>query len=192
MNNSIIEYIFPKSVLVADNICHDEIDMYKTKIHNIFSSMGYNTNEFLGVSSTHSTSNQLHTMPEFQSLVEEIYNHVYDYLKNMGYSDDFISRVKIAEMWANRSFANENLQTHVHPNCLLSGAYYVESSTESKLVFSDLSNMMPEPETFTETSMNVRWYEAKPGRMIIFKSDMPHGTNQQTFDNRIVISFNLK
>lgn len=187
-----IEYLFPKSVLVKDNICTDEIELYKVKIHNVFGEMGYNNNEFIGVTSTHKTYNQLHTHLEFQSLNDEIYKWSTEYLKHLGYSDRFISNVSITEMWANRSELGDTLQTHVHPNSLLSGVFYVESYEGSKLVFSDLSNMRPDPETFTEASMNVRWYNCIPGRLILFTSDMPHGTNKQTSEGRTVISFNLQ
>lgn len=187
-----IEYLFPKSVLIEDNVCLDELDLFKTKIHNTFSLMGYNQNEFIGVESIHKTYPNLHQDFEFKSLVDSIYKHSSTYLKNMGYSSQFISNVKITEMWANRSSYGDTLQIHTHPNSLLSGAFYVESYPDSKLLFSNLSNMRPDPETFTEASANIRWYDCIPGRLIIFSSDMPHGTNQQTSEGRTVISFNLQ
>ena len=186
-----IEYLFPKSVLIADNVNIDELDLYKTKIYDIFAGAGLNKNEFLGVDSTHTTHNKLHIFHEFANLVESIYFYTSLYLSNMGYDKETITKFKIREMWANRSFKGETLQTHVHPNSLISGAYYVESTFDEKIFFSDFSNNMPEPKNFTESSMNIRWYGTNSSRLLLFKSDMPHGTTKQISDHRITISFNI-
>ena len=187
-----IELIFPKAVLVADNVNVDQIPSYTSKVRDILSKHGTKKLETLSVESSHKTYDKLHLEKGFESLVDKIYENARLYLKEYGYNDDFIHETKIVNMWANISTEGDSLEAHIHQSSLLSGAYYLQSPHESKIIFNDFTNTLPVPETITNMSCNYRWYDSVPGRMLIFRGDMPHSTNVQKAGERIVISFNLR
>ena len=187
-----IDLMFPKAVLVQDEVNLEYTSEYKNSVLSIMEKYGTVKLETLSVDSSHKTFDKLHTLQEMASLVEAIYKAAAVYLKEYGYNDSFIKETKIVNMWANTSTEGQSLEAHIHQSSLLSGAYYVESPEGSKLIFNDFTNTAPVPENITPMSCNYRWYNAVPGRLIIFRSDMPHNTNVQPAGDRMVISFNMR
>jgi uncharacterized protein (TIGR02466 family) len=147
----------------------------------------------LSVDSTHASGDKLHTDPEFKDLVDVIFKNAEIFLKELGYSEEFIKRIKIGNMWANVSGPGDFLYPHIHPNSLLSGAFYVKKAEDSKIkFFSDiLTSMIPEPSTINQLNYKFCEYTCDPGRLLIFKSDFLHGTGKQSEGEKIVISFNI-
>lgn len=187
-----IEYIFPKSIFVADNVCKEMLPNFAKEIDAIFNSYGSHRNEVLNVDSTHTSYDNIHTLPVFKPLVDKIFFCLQEYVKEMGYDNHFYNKLYISNMWANKSNVGDLLEDHVHQSCIFSGSFYVDSSSDSRIIFKDFTNMLPLPTTFTPSSIRHRWYETLPGRLILFRSDMPHSTNKQTSQSRTIISFNIK
>jgi len=187
-----IEYLFPKSIIFADNICKDNLVNLKNTVDNIFLEKGSVRQEVLGVDSTHQTFNTLHKLDEFQPLVDSIFTVLKEFIIDMGYDEEFLNCLYISNMWANKSCQGDLLEDHIHESSLFSGSYYIESSKDSRIIFKDFTNMLPVPLNFTPSSLRCRWYETVPGRLVIFRSDMPHSTNKQSSTDRTVISFNIK
>ena len=103
---------------------------------------------------------------------------------------------KISGLWINVNPPGSYNEEHIHPNCLLSGVFYVRVPENSgNLTFVNSSEQrMPLSPFLSEHTIDSD-YEVKPydGQMILFRSDLRHkvGTNQSQH-NRISIAFNLE
>ena len=112
---------------------------------------------------------------------------------NYGYSQKRINDSFIQSMWFNVSNRGDFLFPHMHYGSLISGAYYIKTTKENVILFhDDHKNFYEDPEHMNEFSENVRAFECKTGRLIMFPSDMMHSTPPQTLvGEKIVISFNV-
>lgn len=183
---------FPKPIYVVDDVLIDYLSAYEGRIQELFKTTGASTNGMLSVDSTHKTNDQLHLDPVFQTLINAIYEHAYNFLVSLGYSNEFIDTIDITNMWANISHKDDFIFPHVHSDSLISGAFYIKKYTGSKIkFFNDVTSMMPKPSTFNELNYEYCDYDCNPGRMLLFKSDFLHATERQTDGEKIVISFNL-
>lgn len=142
------------------------------------------------------TPDNIQVLPEFNELVdlimvesEQIMN-IYRIKKDSHY---------ITNMWANITHPNHRHHMHIHPNCLLSGIFYVRMPKNcGPTVFGDprLHARMIEP-TFTELNIhNSSTFVATPekGRLLIWPSYLSHGVeigNAGEGEDRIVIAFNI-
>jgi uncharacterized protein (TIGR02466 family) len=179
---------FPKTVYLVDDVALDCLDKMETQIKNQQSLM----TDMLVVASTHKTNDQLHKIDEFNELVNSIYHHSSNLLKELGFNQEFISRTKIANMWANVSQEGEFLFPHVHSNSVLSGAFYIKTNGNNKLrFFNNINDMFPRASEANHLNYEYCDYDCKPGRLIMFKSDFLHGTIPQTAGEKIVVSFNI-
>lgn len=188
----IIDLFFPKSALVADGVSLDQIPQYLDRIDQLDSLHGTIRDELLNIDSSHGTKSDLHTDPVFAMLVESINHLAGVYLAEYGYDSAFINRVKLCNMWFNKSKPGDTVEAHQHQSCFLSGVFYLITPQGSQLRFHDFTNNYQIPSTITKMSMNYKWYDCVPGRLIMFKSDLPHSTNKQPDGDRTIISFNLK
>ena len=183
---------FPKPIYVVDDVLIDYLSAYEGRIQELFKTIGASTNGILSVDSTHKTNDQLHLDPVFQTLINAIYEHAYNFLVLLGYSNEFIDTIDITNMWANISHKDDFIFPHVHSDSLISGAFYIKKYAGSKIkFFNDVTSMMPKPSTFNELNYEYCDYDCNPGRMLLFKSDFLHATERQTDGEKIVISFNL-
>jgi uncharacterized protein (TIGR02466 family) len=183
---------FPKSIYVIDDQLLNYLLAFEGRIQELFKNTGASSNGMLSVDSTHKTDDQLHLDPVFESLNNIIYEHAYNFLVTLGYSNEFIDTLDITNMWANISHKDDFIFPHVHSDSVLSGAFYIKKYEGSKIkFFNDVTSMMPKPNTFNELNYEYCDYDCNPGRMILFKSDFLHGTERQTDGEKIVISFNL-
>ena len=146
----------------------------------------------LNIDSSHGTYNRLHLDPVFNPLVESINEMAGIYLTEYGYEQSYINSIKIANMWFNKSQKGDTVEAHLHQNCVLSGVFYLQTPQGSQLRFHDFTNNYLLPSTATKLSMNYKWYDCISGRLIMFKSDLPHSTNKQPDGDRTIISFNMK
>jgi uncharacterized protein (TIGR02466 family) len=183
---------FPKVIYLVDNLLPDELPSYETRIKSIISNSDVKRNNMLNVDSTHKISDSLHEDAVFKNLVDEIYLHSEKFLSELGYTTPFIKKLKIGNMWANLSHEGDFLFPHIHPHSLLSGAFYIKKASNSKIkFFNELTNMLAKPQNTTPLSYDFCEYDCNPGRLIIFKSDFLHSTQQQQDGEKIVISFNI-
>lgn len=186
-----IETIFPKSLVILDNI------LDPATLNNIFEAtenvlnMGTDRSPLLNVDSTALTTNNLQDNPLFDALTIIIHRECQNYMKHLGYSSDQISNRNITKMWANHSATNDYLFPHVHPESCLSGAFYITTPENSEIVFFDsIDSTFPEPacpNSINHTTVNI---PCKNNRLLIFKSNLLHATTGQLNNNKIVLSFN--
>jgi len=142
----------------------------------------------------HSTTN-MHELPQFKKLVDMLYACQ----KTIYEQEHYESEPFLGNMWANINPPGGYNQSHLHPNSLFSGAYYVKAQPNS----GRLSLMDPRPgvqqcmpnrkkgklprELWRET-----YYDPIPGRLIMFPSWMWHKVEpNKSNDIRISVSFNF-
>jgi uncharacterized protein (TIGR02466 family) len=103
----------------------------------------------------------------------------------------------VATCWAviNPKFASNFV--HNHPNCVLSGVYYVKAPENCGGIFfkdpRDVAHMFsPAIAEITPWTLQKLTYRATEGKMIIFPSWLNHGVEPNLSDEeRICISFNI-
>jgi len=188
LNNYKIETWFPKSILLVDDLLLDRLSTYSLVLEKIFQNNSTNRNNFLKVDTLHDTDFRLENHPEFQDLIEVISTFSKVYADKLG----FRRTLEIKNIWANISYKNDYLLPHVHPNSIISGAFYVEAPEESGINFFDnVNSMFDDAEEPNNLSYKHCTYKCKPGRLLLFKSDFLHGTTNQPEGRKIVISFNI-
>ena len=188
LNNYKIETWFPKSILLVDDLLLDRLSTYSLVLEKIFQNNSINRNNFLKVDTLHDTDFRLENHPEFQDLIEVISTFSKVYADKLG----FRRTLEIKNIWANISYKNDYLLPHVHPNSIISGAFYVEAPEESGINFFDnVNSMFDDAEEPNNLSYKHCTYKCKPGRLLLFKSDFLHGTTNQPEGRKIVISFNI-
>jgi uncharacterized protein (TIGR02466 family) len=142
------------------------------------------------------TPDDIQSLPEMKDLVglimkesEQILN-VYKIKRDSHY---------ISNMWANITHPNHRHHMHIHPNCLLSGIFYVKTPINcGPTVFGDprLHARMIEP-SFTELNIhNTSTFVSMPikGRLLMWPSYLSHGVEigkAAEAEDRIVIAFNI-
>jgi uncharacterized protein (TIGR02466 family) len=144
--------------------------------------------------SWHSTTDMA-SKPEYQNLVNELMTMCKDVFK-----EEWLElKPVLGNMWANINPKEGMNQSHIHPNSLFSGVYYVKSNPQAgRLVLYD-------PRPGAQIVMPVRkegqppkhlWKDVNidpiPGRIIIFPAWLWHSVEpNQSNDLRISISFNF-
>ena len=137
----------------------------------------------------------MQTKPEYKPLVDQLFlamRQVWD--------DQHLDReAKLGNMWANINPPGGYNNSHIHPNSLFSGVYYIKTPPKSGRL------QLMDPRTGGQQCMPARkkgkippelwreiFCEAIPGRMIMFPAWMWHKveTNQSN-DIRISVSFNF-
>ena len=182
---------FPKVIFVDDNLLLDHLIEFEHEIKQVIGLTGSERNATLAVDSTHKTNDKLHTNPVFAPLVDQILLNAKMFLIETGHHD-LVDHIKIGNMWANISGANDFIFPHVHANSVLSGAFYIKQYPDSTIMFyNDITSVMPEPVIRNDLNYDYCEYECKPGRMMLWKSNFLHGTKKQTEGEKIVISFNI-
>lgn len=170
----------------------DRLSIYEKSIKEFSRKNGTRRNNFFAVDSTHLTNPSLHENPDFQPLVEKIYANAASFLHALGCSNDFIKRMHILNMWSNISHKGDFVGPHIHSNSILSGVYYVKKFSGSKIKFykNIYENIKLDgvPNDLSYTSCD---YDCDPGRLLIWKSDVLHGTDQQSSGEKIAVSFNI-
>jgi uncharacterized protein (TIGR02466 family) len=141
--------------------------------------------------------------PEFADLVREIQAHAENLFAELGYDPAYAPR--LANMWANIHPRHGYNRSHMHPNALWSGVYYLQSPPRSgRILFADpraqALNIKPFyrndrpvlPSAWTEV-----YYEAIEGRILFFPAWLRHEVEPNLTDrqgqagDRISVSFNF-
>ena len=142
----------------------------------------------------HSTTN-MHQNPEYKPIVDQLFLAIHQIWE----AELLDRKPKLGNMWANINYPNAYNKSHVHPNSLFSGVYYVKSLPNSgKLILRDprpgpqsilpvRKDMEKPPALWSEVDM-----EPKAGRIIIFPSWLWHEVEpNKSNETRISISFNF-
>ena len=187
------EYFFPTIIYIKELSNPEKLNLYLEK-HILEWS-----NQDKGVSKTnvngwHSQTDMNHKK-EYEPLIKELFT-----MQNEIIQEECLNmEPKLGNMWANINPPGGHNQSHLHPNSLFSGAYYIKAPPNS----GRLSLMDPRPgvqqcmpprkkvklprELWRET-----YYDPVPGRIIMFPAWMWHkvGINKSN-DTRISVSFNF-
>lgn len=128
----------------------------------------------------------------FNSCLEEVKNDIYK---------DPIFDIKVTDAWCNKTSYTEKHHTHIHPNSVLSGVFYLtthEKKCKTKFFLAnpyhqyDFNKTLYTSENFVTTEKYIVT-EIKPvaGKLIIFPSSLDHGVDlNTTIEDRYTISFN--
>lgn len=182
--------LFPQSIYVEDNVCMNLLPKMEEEIKKMTDQT--KRSAVLNTDSSHLVNRKIFLNAPFSFLGEEIIKHCKEYMKAYGYSEHAVKGLMLLDMWFNISDKGDFNFPHIHPGSFLSGAYYVKTTPENHLIFSeDKKNIYEEPERFNELSAPFFPLPCVPGRLVIFHGDMRHGTPaQQKEGEKIVISFN--
>ena len=146
------------------------------------------------VNGWHSTTD-MHEKPEYKHLVEELY-----IVQEEIYKDECLDNSPhLGNMWSNINYKGGFNQTHIHPNSLWSGVYYVKTPKNcGDLKIEDpksISLMVRPRKTKKQESNHLAkeiYFEAVAGRLIMFPSWLNHMVEiNQSEEPRISISFNF-
>jgi uncharacterized protein (TIGR02466 family) len=179
--------IFPKPVLVETCVLPNNTSLYEKRITELKDeNKGHPRNDLTAYMSFQSHG-FLHHDPVFKDLVDVIYRNSKFFLHKIGCSS-IAETVKITNMWAVCYDPGQLVYPHVHPNCVLSGAYYVKGS--GNITFVDNIQSMIQVETNSDLYKTHEEFKCDTNSIIIWKSDLMHGTNPAT-EPKVAISFNL-
>jgi uncharacterized protein (TIGR02466 family) len=188
MNNIRIDTWFPKSIYVVEKFNEKNIKTYEKNIKKLKSNK--KRNNYIQVDSSHQIDS-LHDKEIFKDLFKDIKFHVDAYLKKLGYDEKIINNIYFNESWYNISKPGDYLIKHIHPNSIISGAYYLKSNKDDFITFFDNDSMVLGPNNYNELSYEYCSYECTQGKLLLFKSNINHSTNKQIGKEKIVISFNV-
>jgi len=191
----IFEHWSPKIISYIDNPNHKKLEknlikfcldyQNKTKQNqgNWISKETYNTlNKF-----------NLHEDKKFKILFDWVSNNVSEYAKKLNYESKF----NCVESWFNIYNKYDYQEFHTHSTHTLSAVYFLKSNPKksAKIFFK-----VKEDQTFNDLivksfdrfNSSTVSYEAVPGRLLIFKSNLPHCVERSEEDNtRISLAFNF-
>jgi uncharacterized protein (TIGR02466 family) len=115
------------------------------------------------------------------------------FARTLGYefADDDL---QLLNMWANLSQRGEYLFPHCHPGSVISGAYYVESTSLNDVIkfYDNPQNMVPPANKPNEYSFEFVQYPCLEKRLLLFRSDLMHGCPALVGERKMVISFNFR
>lgn len=139
--------------------------------------------------------NTIQTLAEFAT----INSHISGICRQIGDSAGFAAGAEYRyQAWANVNPPGAFNNAHIHPNCQLSGVYYVTAPARcGSIYFRDprmLSLMAPAPlDRTTEVTATESAMKAEPGRLYVFPAWLEHGVQPNRGDaDRVSISFNVQ
>ena len=187
------EYFFPTIIYVKDLPNANELNPYLEKHIAEWS------NQDKGVSKTnvngwHSQTDMNHKK-EYEPLTKELFQMLSEIIQE----EHLDTEPKLGNMWANINPPGGYNNSHIHPNSLFSGVYYVKASPNSgRLGLMDprpgVQQVMParKPGKLPRELWRDTYYDPVPGRLIMFPAWMWHKVEpNKTNDVRISVSFNF-
>jgi uncharacterized protein (TIGR02466 family) len=150
------------------------------------------TNNYNNQNSHGSANNYVLDKPELQNIKEfctdAIHHFAYAVL-------DITSKTKfyITQSWLNAATFGGGSKNHTHPNSIFSGVFYIKSSDEDKIMFTNPCPQMSS--TFQHADFNPFnsmswWVPATQGSLLLFPSYLPHGVPEIFSENRVSLAFN--
>ena len=187
------EYYFPTIIYIKDLPNANELNTYLEKQIIEWSNKDKGVNK-TNVNGWHSQTD-MHLKKEYDPLSKELFQMQKEIIE-----EEYLDmNPKLGNMWANINPPGGYNNSHIHPNSLFSGVYYVKGQPNS----GRLSLMDPRPgaqqcmptrkkgklpsELWRET-----YYDPIPGRLIMFPAWMWHKVEpNKSNDIRISVSFNF-
>ncbi len=187
------EYFFPTIIYIKDLPNANELNTYLEK-HIIQWS-----NQDKGVIKTNRngwhSQTDMNQRKEYEPLIKELFQMQKEIIEE----EHLDIEPRLGNMWANINPPGGYNNSHIHPNSLFSGVYYIKGQPNS----GRLSLMDPRPgaQHFMPTRKKGKlprelwretYYEPIPGRLIMFPSWMWHKVElNKSNDIRISVSFNF-
>ena len=144
------------------------------------------------------TQNMLHTTPGLRPFFRAVLSHAYAFARAL-HADTRHFAIAITSSWANVYPRGEYVLPHSHPNCHLSGVFYVaaEPGCGDILFYSPLeyhkSSDIPQYTKQGPASYETVPYAASTARLILFPNWLKHTTLPNTSSkDRIIVSFNFR
>ena len=144
------------------------------------------------------TQNMLHTTRGLRPFFRAVLRHAYAFAGAL-HADTKHFAIAISSSWANIYPRGEYVLPHAHPNCQLSGVFYVaaEPGRGDILFYSPLeyhkSSDIPRYTKQGPVSYETVPYTARTGRLILFPNWLKHTTLPNTSSkDRIIVSFNFR
>ena len=179
--------LFPRVVYEESDLLLHELENYKDFF---LKTTTFDSSPFLNVPSTHKTFDQFHTCNELQELVKVICQNVCNFTTQLGYSYDDIADLRLHNMWVNVSEQGSYIFPHIHSQSFISGVFYIECDSDDELIFfnnpNDILDRRPSNKNDATHS-----FKCTPGKLLLFKSNLLHGTSAQKSQRKIAVSFNL-
>ena len=113
-----------------------------------------------------------------------------DYAKRVLATDQLLT---VTQSWSNRNIKGANHHDHVHPNSIISGVFYFQTSKSTPIVFSQTMQhfFFFEPIKFNTVNSSHFKLEVKAGECILFPSSVRHAVPEnKSNEERISMSFN--
>ena len=187
------EYFFPTIIYIKDLPNPEGLNSYLEKHIIEWSNQDKGVNK-TNVNGWHSQTDMNHRK-EYEPLIKELFT-----MQNEVTQEEHLDiKAKLGNMWANINPPGGYNQSHLHPNSLFSGAYYVKAQSNSgRLSLMDprpgVQQVMPtrKPGKLPRELWRETYYNPVPGRIIIFPSWMWHKVEpNKSNDIRISVSFNF-
>jgi uncharacterized protein (TIGR02466 family) len=192
-----LDLLFSKPVMIFDNILSDvELEFVNTWLQDHFkknNSVRFNTfSPLWTVNTTHKWDPRLQDNVELTNLTSKILEAAKILANEMGYFES-AERLFIKDMWAYIGSEGDFVQSHLHQNSFISGAFYLQVPDNCKLIFKDYNNMFKMPDRWNNINRIQKFYDVIPNRLIMFRSDIPHGTPAiPPGQDKITMSINIQ
>lgn len=101
--------------------------------------------------------------------------------------------LRVTQSWFNYSKQGQFHHKHAHPNSFISGVFYAQTNPNDRIYFhrSGWQQIKFPPESWNLYNSESWWFEATPGRLILFPSSLEHNVPPVEGENtRISMSFN--
>jgi uncharacterized protein (TIGR02466 family) len=140
-----------------------------------------------------SVDNYIFNKPELYFLTEFLNNSLQTYFNTI-YAPKDDADLCITQSWVNYTKPGQYHHKHQHPNSLVSGVFYIQTSKETdKLHFlkENYQQIRITPKDFNLYNSQTWWLAATTGMLYLFPSSLMHMVEQVTGeDTRISLSFN--
>lgn len=197
-----IDLWFPTCVYYSDDNGTHLLQFYKSLLDEIFLEVSADKHPFgeskLSTSFWHERHGHLYKDERFIPILEIIEFQARIFLFELGYGQLDKGDIKFLNFWANYIDKNDYHALHVHNSSgssLISGIFYLDAPKEAQLQIAS-----PYRDTYiplkprVEKGLNslVAKYDCKPGRIIMFPSNVYHGYDSHGSDKiKISMPFNL-
>lgn len=130
---------------------------------------------------------------ELTKLREFFETSLSDYFATV-YSPQHQVNLRITQSWTNYTGKGQFHHKHAHPNSFVSGVFYVQTdATKDRIYFyrDSYEQIKFPPKEWNVWNSESWWFEALPGRLILFPSSLTHMVpSVETEQTRISLSFN--
>jgi uncharacterized protein (TIGR02466 family) len=184
------DFLFPTPIYVKTfNLNNRELE--KSIVSWSEEKNGINKSNMNGWHSDYNMQNK----DEYKDLVNELNLMQNEILKE----ENLVENSILTTMWANINYVGSSNKSHIHPNSLWSGVYYIKTQKNcGSLVLEDprIAGLMIKPQYKSSTIQRHQASEIKiepiEGKCIMFPAWLSHSVDiNNSNDKRISVSFNF-